>query len=46
METAFNASLVLLTILYTVLMSCYARIFARGPAAACVCSRVNTYLTY
>ncbi len=39
METAFNASLVLLTILYTVLMSSYARIFARGPAGVALLVR-------
>ncbi len=39
METAFNASLVLLTILYTVLMISYARIFARGPAGVALLVR-------
>lgn len=39
MDTAFNASLVLLTILYTVLMISYARIFARGPAGVALVVR-------
>ncbi len=39
MDTAFNASLVLLTILYTVLLISYARIFARGPAGVALLVR-------
>ena len=39
METAFNASLVLLTILYTILISSYARIFSRGPAGVALLVR-------
>jgi hypothetical protein len=39
MDTAFNTSLVLLTILYTVLMISYARIFARGPAGVALVVR-------
>ena len=34
MEIAFNASLVVLVILYTVLVMAYARVFARGPGGA------------
>ena len=34
METAFNASIVVLVILYTVLVMAYARVFARGPGGA------------
>ncbi len=39
MDTAFNASLVLLTILYTVLLISYARIFTRGPVGVALLVR-------
>ncbi len=39
MDTAFNASLVLLTILYTVLVISYARLFARGPVGVALVAR-------
>lgn len=39
MDTAFHASLVLLTILYTLLMIAYGRIFARSPAGVALVVR-------